>query len=487
MSRAWRHRALLAGLFALLFCAIAANWLRNAVVLAQPTEGKQLAVYSRQASYSVPLVDLTGQPYVGLVELLEPMGTVEARVDGKKLKLKFSAPGIREFELQFHDGKDKGKIGGADVKLPAKFLLQNGRGYIPLASVSEVLARALALPIRLNPAARRLFVGDIGERFALELRSGTPSKLFVSFDAAVNPTIATEPGHIRFTFRRDPVLPAIEQVSFGDPVITGARFTEHDGVGELDVVGTAPLMANFADGGKTIVITAVPPAPPQPIAQQAPPPIPVTPSQPVESQPKPAGPPRFLVLIDPAHGGTDIGAAITKDLPEKDVVLGLARRLQHELESHGIAAMLLRNSDVTIPLDQRAVSANAARPALYVALHAANTGHGVHVFTSMLEANSANSRDFVAWEKAQSAYIETSTAVADSVMAELVSRQLPNTLLSAPLRPMNNIAAAAIAVEIAPPSDEVGDIAKPAYQAQVAQAIAEGIAATRNKTREAHP
>jgi N-acetylmuramoyl-L-alanine amidase len=124
---------------------------------------------------------------------------------------------------------------------------------------------------------------------------------------------------------------------------------------------------------------------------------------------------------------------------------------------------------------------------LYVALHAANTGHGVHVFTSMLEANSANSRDFVAWEKAQSAYIETSTAVADSVMAELVSRQLPNTLLSAPLRPMNNIAAAAIAVEIAPPSDEVGDIAKPAYQAQVAQAIAEGIAATRNKTREAHP
>ena len=247
-------------------------------------------------------------------------------------------------------------------------------------------------------------------------------------------------------------------------------------------------MANFADGGKTIVITGAPSAPPpQPIVQPTPAPIPVTPSPPVAAQPKPAGPPRFFVLIDPAHGGTDIGAAITNDLAEKDVVLALARRLQRELESRGIAAMLLRNSDITIPLDQRAVSANAARPGLYVALHAANTGHGVHVFTSMIEASSASPRDFLPWDKAQSAYVEASTAVAESVMAELVSRKLPNTLLSAPLRPMNNIAAPAIAVEIASPENEVADIAKPAYLGQVAQAIADGIAATRNKSGEAHP
>ncbi len=415
------------------------------------------------------------------------MGTVDARVDGKKLKLRFSAPGLREVELQFHDGKDKGKVGGNNLKLAANFVLRDGRGYVSLSSVSAVLSSALALPIRLNPGARRLFVGDVGKRFALELRSGAPSKLFVSFDSPVNPTIATEPGHIRFKFRRDPVLPAIDQVSFADPLITGARFTEHDGVGELDVTGTGPLMANFADGGKTIVITAAPSAPQQPIVQQAPAPIPVTPAPPVAAQPKPAGPPRFFVLIDPAHGGTDIGAAIAKELQEKDVVLGLARRLQRELESRGIAAMLLRNSDNTIPLDQRAVSANAARPGLYVALHAANTGRGVHVFTSMVEASSTSPRDFLPWDKAQSAYVETSTAVADAVMAELVSRKLPNTLLSSPLRPMNNIAAPAIAVEIASPSDEVTDIAKPAYLAQVAQALAEGIAASRSATREAHP
>jgi len=482
----WR-RAGLALVFVLAFGAGMVRWLRHSVVLAQPSEPLPLSVYSRSASYSVPLIAMNGQPYVGLVDLLEPLGSVEARPDGKKFKLRFSAPGSREVELQFHDGKDKGKVGGESIKLAASFVVQDGRGYVPLSSVSEVLSRALQAPIRLNPSARRLFVGDVGKRYSLDLRSGTPSKLFISFDAPVNPTIATEPGHIRLTFRRDPVVPSVEQITYSDPLISGARFSEHDGAGELDITGTSALMANFADGGKTIVITAAPSAPAPPPPQQVPAPVAVAPAVPAEPQPKPAGPPRFFVLIDPAHGGTDIGAAITKDLPEKDVVLALARRLQHELESRGIAATLLRNSDTAISLDQRAVTANAAHPALYVALHAANTGNGVHIFTSSVEGSGVSTRDFLPWERAQSAYVEVSTSVADSVMAELVSRKLPNTLLTAPLRPMNNIAAPAIAVEIASPDTDVADIANPAYQLQVTQAIAEGIAATRNKTRESRP
>ena len=65
---------------------------------------------------------MNGQPYVGLVELLEPLGTVDARPDGKKYKLiRFTAPGSRELELQFHDGKDKGKVKGDNVKLSGEF------------------------------------------------------------------------------------------------------------------------------------------------------------------------------------------------------------------------------------------------------------------------------------------------------------------------------------------------------------------------------
>jgi len=168
-------------------------------------------------------------------------------------------------------------------------------------------------------------------------------------------------------------------------------------------------------------------------------------------------------------------------------VLALARRVQRELNNRGIAAGLLRNSDVAITLDQRAVSANAARPALYVALHAANTGRGVHVFTELLPATNASSQNFLPWDGAQAAFLSLSGAVAGSVAAELEARKLPNATLPAPLRPMNNIAAPAVAVEIAPPSDKVEEIGGAVYQEQVAQAIAAGIAAVRGKLPEVRP
>ena len=275
-----------------------------------------------------------------------------------------------------------------------------------------------------------------------------------------------------------------DTTNFDNPVITGAVFAEHDGLAELDVMGTAPLMASFADGGKTIIITPVPPPPPAP-----PPPTPEqqAPAQTQAPQPKPPSGPRFLVIIDPAHGGADSGASITASLVEKDVVLALARRVQRELASRGIAAGMLRNSDVAIALDQRAASVNAARPALYITLHAANTGRGVHVFTSLLPAANLSRDGFLPWDTAQAAFLDLSGVAAGSVAAELESRKLPNTTLVAPLRPMNNIAAPAIAVEIAPPDDNVDNIASAEYQEQVAQSIAAGIAAVRSKLPEVRP
>ena len=430
---------------------------------------------------------MKGQPYIGVVELLEPLGVVEARPDGKKYKLRFTPAGGRPGEMQFTDGKEKAKVRGEGYKLPANFVLQNGRGYVPLDAVTNLLAKFLGAQIQYRPSGRRLFIGTTPEHFTLELHPGNPSRLLVGFTSAVNPAIATEPGRVRLTFRREPIASSgPDSVTYNDPLITGASFSEHDGVAELDITGTAPLMANFADGGKTIIVTGAPPPPP-PVAEQAPAPPPVAPNAPPAPPPRQPAAPRFLVLIDPAHGGGDIGAAITPDLPEKDVVLALARRVQRELGTRGIATGLLRNSDIAISLDQRAVSANAARPALYVSLHAANTGRGVHVFTAMLPAANVSPQGFLPWDTAQAAFLDLSSSVAGSVAAELEARKLPNATLLAPLRPMNNIAAPAVAVEIAPPADKVEDIASAAYQEQVAQSIAAGIAAVRSKLPEVRP
>jgi N-acetylmuramoyl-L-alanine amidase len=470
---------------ALLFAAL---WGRHAIVHAQSAAQNQLTVYSPQTSYSVPLLDVNGQPYAGLVELLEPLGSVDARADGKKYKLHFTPPGGRPLELQFTEGKNKGKVRGNGYKLPANFVVQNGRGYVPLSVTSALIAKLLATDTELHAAPRRLFIGNVQVRYTLELHKDNPSRLLLGFSSPVNPSIATEPGRVRLTFRREPIVSSVgENVPYSDPLITGVSFSEHDGLAELDVTGTAPMMANFADGGRTIIVTGAPA--PAPVAQAAPAPLPPAPANTQNPTPQPQQPatPRFLVLIDPAHGGSDIGAAITPSLPEKDVVLALARRVQHELANRGIAASLLRNSDVAITLDQRATSANAARPALYIALHAANTGQGVHVFTALLPAANLSPQGFLPWDTAQAAYLELSGSVAGSVAAELESRKLPNTRLLAPLRPMNNIAAPAIAVEIAPPAGTVDEIANAAYQDQVAQSIAAGIAAVRAKLPEVRP
>ena len=468
---------------ALLFAALLA---RHGIVHAQSAEQNQLAVYSPQTSYSVPLLEVNGQLYAGLVELLEPLGAVDARADGKKYKLHFTPPGARALELQFTQGKDKGKVRGNGYKLPTNFVLQNGRGYVPLSAVSDLISKVLATDTELHPASRRLFIGNVQVRYTQELHKDNPSRLLLGFSSPVNPSIATEPGRVRLTFRREPLVSTgPENTPYSDPLITGVSFSERDGIVELDVTGTAPLMANFADGGRTIIITGAPAPPPPP--QQAPTPAPAPTAQTAAPQPRQPAAPRFLVLIDPAHGGSDIGAAISPTLPEKDVVLALARRVQHELANRGITAGLLRTSDVAISLDQRAISANAARPALYISLHAANTGRGVHVFTALLPAANLSQQGFLPWDTAQAAFLDLSGSVAGSVAAELETRKLPNTTLQAPLRPMNNIAAPAIAIEIAPPAGNIDEIASPAYQEQVAQSIAAGVAAVRAKLPEVRP
>lgn len=457
------------------------------VVHAQPNTPGQIQVFSPQSLYSVSVIQIGSLPYVGLVDLLEPLGQLEAKVNGKKLKLNFNSFGTRRVEGEFQEGKDNPKVGGSKLKMAGNFVLQNDRGYVPLASVSELLPRLGLQPVDYRAASQRLLIGNVEERFTAELKKGNPSRLLLGFPASVNPTVATEPGGVRLTFKRDPVVGPGDHVKYDDPLITGTTFTEHNGVAELEITGSAPLMANFADGGKTIILTAAPgPAPTQAVQQL---PLNVPPATAVLPQPTPQAPPRprFLVLIDPAHGGADIGAAITPQLPEKDVVLALARRVQHELQAKGIAASLLRTGDYAIGLDQRAISINAVRPALYIALHAANTGNGVHVFTAMLPAETSAPGSFLPWDTAQAAYADLSGSVAGSISAELENRKLPNSTLPAPLRPVNNVAAPAVAVEIAPPGSDVSEIGSMSYQTAVAQSIAAGVAAVRAKLPEVNP
>ena len=76
------------------------------------------------------------------------------------------------------------------------------------------------------------------------------------------------------------------------------------------------------------------------------------------------------VVIDPGHGGPKPGTIGKSGLQEKDVNLAVALALQKLLrDKAGIDAVLTRESDVDVGLDDRTVIANQKRADLFVSIH----------------------------------------------------------------------------------------------------------------------
>ena len=80
-------------------------------------------------------------------------------------------------------------------------------------------------------------------------------------------------------------------------------------------------------------------------------------------------PGRFLVMIDPGHGGYDPGTQSSAGVQEKDLALQIATRLKAALEGRGIRAQLTRSTDVFISLAERTRIANSAGADLFVSIH----------------------------------------------------------------------------------------------------------------------
>lgn len=442
---------------------------------------KHISVYSPVAIYSLPVLDHAGREYVGLLELLDPLGRVSSQSEGQHWKLRFNA-----IDAEFAAGKTRGRIGGHDIDFAAPFLVEDARGFIPLSALPSLLPRLLGAPVNFHESARRLFIGQVAIQPSFRLDSANSPQLTLSFNAPVNPMIATEPGQLRMVFKRDPIVsPGSQSISFDNKVITHATYSENDGDAELDVTGSEPLTASFSGDRKTITISAVQPAPPPPNvagkgqgtgggSQNQ------TQSPPVATNP-PAIDHRPLVVVDPAHGGEERGAALSDSLSEKDVTLGFARLLRHELEQRGFAVNLLRDADTTLTLDQRANAANVARALIYISLHADSQGSGARVYTALLPAEGPSTGIFHPWNVAQAPALHLSREVAAAIAVELQKKEFPSHAFSASLRPLNNVLSPAVAIELAPGENGIDDLTSANYQQRAAAAIADAVASVRER------
>src|SRR4030042_6223338 len=85
---------------------------------------------------------------------------------------------------------------------------------------------------------------------------------------------------------------------------------------------------------------------------------------------------KYLIVIDPAHGGKDTGVKIKDKVYEKDITLAIALALQKELVKEGnIQVILTRDSDIDISLEERKKMVEKINPGFLLSLHI-NSGFG---------------------------------------------------------------------------------------------------------------
>src|SRR5258708_26454652 len=95
-------------------------------------------------------------------------------------------------------------------------------------------------------------------------------------------------------------------------------------------------------------------------------------ASPFSAQPQQTG--LNIVVLDPAHGGTDPGARGTGGIRESEIVLDFAIQVRRALELQGFQVVQTRQGNENPSFDDRSATANAHRGAVFVTLHISSTG-----------------------------------------------------------------------------------------------------------------
>jgi N-acetylmuramoyl-L-alanine amidase len=247
-------------------------------------------------------------------------------------------------------------------------------------------------------------------------------------------------------------------------------------------------------------------------------PPPATPPPPLEPPLLEASPTSSLrtIVIDAGHGGDEHGARGAQGTLEKDVTLGVARRLKAAIEARlGGRVILTRDGDQTVGLDERAAVANNNKADVFVSLHAnasvRASAAGAEVFYLSLSDYGAQAQrvaqgegealpvfgggtrdiEAILWEMAQARHIEASATFAQLVETALRERvtMSPRAIQQAPFRVLVGANMPAVLVEmgfISNPEQEK-QLASEPFQSAIVQALVDSLVRFRDGRGAAAP
>jgi N-acetylmuramoyl-L-alanine amidase len=459
-----------------------------------------LTLISRDARRAVPTVMQSGQELIALDDVASlfqvtvaedaPTGGVTVTYRGRTIVLSAE--------------QSIASVNGRIVTLPGPMTRSGRRVLVPVEFLSRALGPIYDRRIDLRRASRLLIVGDMNvPRVVARIDAvGPPTRATLEVSPAAPVTVAVDLGRVIVRIEADALdlaLPAvgglIDQIRVGDQPNTVA----------LILSGSAgmPRTATTTADGVTRIAVEVPAAAPPPAETSTAVPAPPPPS---DSLPVGALRPRFaLIAIDPGHGGADVGVKTSDGLEEKELTLDVARRLRQRLETRlGVRAILTRDEDKALTLDERAAFANNSKADLFLSLHANGAlGPGVsgaEVYFLSLDREGETVRrtatadavalpvlgggrrlvEVVPWNLAQAAYIDKSAKLAGMLEEELRRRvpMGPRAMQRAGMRVLTgaNMPAALVEMAYLTNRDQAGKARGDDFRNAVADAVYEAVA-----------
>lgn len=390
----------------------------------------QAVLRTASGDHPVSYIQQGGQTYFSAADVITALGGTIAN-DGTGFKATLNGK-VAAFgpESRF------GVVGDDLIEMPVPPVSIEGRPYVPWQFFHGLLLKSSELELAWDPGARVMSVRPRAASIVAVQMAVTNlqeiSKIVLTLSAASEYSIAREAGSYTIRFRSPVQAPFAEQ-TFDDPHVSKATFSGSDLIIQLaspEVVGDAYKLENpfriVLDLRKG---TAAGPG--------------TTPQQPGSGRPVDL-PGIRTIVIDPGHGGKEVGAIGPHGLMEKDVTLMVAKKLANQLQAKlGTRVVLTREDDSLVSLDQRTAIANQYKADLFLSVHmnaaVVKGAKGSETYFLSLEASDDLARraaetenasaiaalpassdlNLILWDLAQQEYLQESSRFAQMIQEEM--------------------------------------------------------------------
>lgn len=369
-----------------------------------------------------------------------------------------------------------------------------GRPFVPIQFLREFL-RPAELEPAWDPGTKVLAIQPLRREIVnvepTVTSVGPLTKIIFEMSRPANFSIVRRSGSYVVQFR-NPIRSAAAELPFDDPLVSRIVFGESS----LEVVLRTPQVA--ADSYKL----ENPPRLVLDLTRSAS--TPATAPAPAQGRRDPVDTPGIdTIVIDPGHGGKEVGARGPTGALEKELTLSIARKVRDQLAARGFRVILTRNEDVLLDLDQRPAIANQYKADLFLSIHLNavpfKSAYGAETYFLSLESTDERARlsaerensigqptrpagsdlDLILWDLAQQRYLKESSRFAELIQDEMATttgverrgvKQAPFRVLLGATMP-----AALVEVGFISNPEEEGKLRSDEYQTRLATALSDAV------------